>query len=657
MNNQTLFSSRTKILRLDRGRKSIQEFISAWQAAENTISPRRQKLIDLYEMVLLDNHLSGIIENRKHKVLGETFLLVDKNGNQSDKVNLLRKSWFDKFVEYTLDAIYFGYSLIELKNFDETGYVTEVALVERRNIIPEKRQVLINSYDNKGEPIDNPAYQDYYIFINNGLGLLLKASPMVIYKRFSMGSHASFNERFGLPNLIVKTDRDDAEKRLIEEQMLKVGTDGIGVISKDDEVDYLQPATGADSSKTFENLIERVNSELSKLILGHTKNADDEAKSGQQTYINKDAINKTPSEERVESDMTYVQNIVNEYLIPRLIRLGYPLEGLRFVYNYLLNQKISENQKTITPEMLKVVLEHYDLPEEYFEKNFGLQVIKKQKQENIPVNALKDYQNLHSVHHELRDLYGIVNGFDDDLQKLFRKFQAVYERITTKIYSGTRILFDKTIASITAKQLIKTLQIGEDVEKDKALRYNIFYFSGAKTYQQLKEINSKLLDGKGKLKSFEQFYKEVKQTNQLYNRNYLQAEYEHAIAAAQMISIWKNNVEKDKNILLKYSAVGDRRTTPLCKKLDGTILPASDRFWAIYYPPNHWRCRSTVIPIEEGKVSSLPSNIEKPEGIFSGNVATQGIIFPENHPYYNSIPEQMKKKIKEFAEDAQKSDK
>lgn len=641
----TLFSNRTKIFRLDRSRKGIQEFINAWQAAENITMPRRQKLIDLYDMIMLDNHLSGIIENRKHKVLGETFLLLDKNLKESDKVNIFQKSWFDEFVKHCLDAIYYGYSLIELKEFGENT-VQEIALVERRNIVPETKEVLINSYDTKGERFDTPAYNDYYIWVNTGLGLLLKAAPMVIYKRFSIGSHASFNERFGLPSIIVKTDRDDDEKRQIEQEMLKVGTEGLGVIGKDDELNYFQPASGSDSSKTFENLIERVNSELSKLVLGHTKSADDEAKGGQQTYVNKDAINKSPSEERAESDMTFIQNIVNEQLIPRMISFGYPLEGLTFTYNYVRNRKISENQKTIPSDMLRVILEHYELPDDFWEKNFGLQVQKKQKQ----VENLNNYQNLYSVEQEVANLYGIVNNFDDELRKLFKKFEAIYEKLTTKIYTGAKIIWDKNIAKLTANYLAKSLEISDDLEKKKALRYNVFYFSGAKTYHQLKDINTKLLDEKGELKSFERFFKEVKQINELYNRNYLQAEYEHAVACAQMISFWKNNVQKD--TLLKYSSVGDTRTTPLCKKLDGTILPASDGFWAIYYPPNHWRCRSRVLVAEKNEKINPFSGTEKPESIFANNVATEGIIFTEKHPYNNNIPQKIVEKIRDFAENA-----
>lgn len=826
--SQTFFSNRTKLLRFDRGRKGIQEFLAAWQAAESIEFPRRQKLMDVYDMVMLDNHLSGIIENLEFKILGETFLLLDEKDKPSEQVKLLQKRWFGEFIHHVLSAKYYGYSLIELKEFDKDGQVEKIALVERRNIIPEKKEVLINTFDTKGERFDNPAYSDFYIFIENGLGMLLKASPMVIYKRFSMGSHASFNERFGLPTIIVKTDKDAIEKEEIEKQMLKVGVEGLGILDKDDEVDYLQPQSGADSSKTFENLTERVNSELSKLVLGHTKNADDEAKGGsQQTYINKDAINKTPSEERVEAYMEDLQTIVNELLIPRLIRFGYPFKGLRFVYNRLRNQKTEENRKSISPELLKVILEHYEIPEEFFNENFGLKVIKKNDSNPLPTTKPIDVSNiknkydfgcvmlnvseasiaiwtfltqhikaedlyinleeniagiekephvtlLYGLHADINDndvlsimreipkidvnlldisffeaedydvlkfsvrnpllnelnlrfkelphtsprlhysphatiaylqkgtaqkyvieygflmkeflklsldmavysksdgnkiaiplldktlenkisnLYNYQNTLDDEIKKLFKRFTKAYENIATKIFSKGSLLFDNTIAKLTSKYLEQSISTLTDYEKINALKENVYWFSGVKTYQQLSELSSKLVDESGRARSFESFMKEAKKVNERYNLNYLKAEYEHAMASAQMISIWNQYVGKNPNVLLKYSAVGDDRTTPLCQQRDGIILPASDSFWIINYPPNHWGpCRSTVIPMNEDTPLVLPkNNLQQPEGIFASNVALDGIVFPKQHPYFENISNEGLARIKKFVNES-----
>ena len=47
----------------------------------------------------------------------------------------------------------------------------------------------------------------------------------------------------------------------------------------------------------------------------------------------------------------------------------------------------------------------------------------------------------------------------------------------------------------------------------------------------------------------------------------------------------------------EYSAILDERTTEICECLDGTIQPKGDAFWDTFNPPNHFNCRSLLIPI------------------------------------------------------------
>lgn len=43
-----------------------------------------------------------------------------------------------------------------------------------------------------------------------------------------------------------------------------------------------------------------------------------------------------------------------------------------------------------------------------------------------------------------------------------------------------------------------------------------------------------------------------------------------------------------------FDAIGDARTSDICKALDGTVLRASDPWWASHTPPCHHACRSTI---------------------------------------------------------------
>lgn len=48
---------------------------------------------------------------------------------------------------------------------------------------------------------------------------------------------------------------------------------------------------------------------------------------------------------------------------------------------------------------------------------------------------------------------------------------------------------------------------------------------------------------------------------------------------------------------LQYSAVLDSRTTAICSHLDGRTYPRDDPMWQSYRPPNHFQCRSLLVPV------------------------------------------------------------
>jgi len=66
-------------------------------------------------------------------------------------------------------------------------------------------------------------------------------------------------------------------------------------------------------------------------------------------------------------------------------------------------------------------------------------------------------------------------------------------------------------------------------------------------------------------------------------------------------------------VAMEYSAILDSRTTELCRELDGKVFEAGSEEWDLYRPPNHYNCRSVLIPITEidewdGQVSDRPAN-------------------------------------------------
>lgn len=186
-----------------------------------------------------------------------------------------------------------------------------------------------------------------------------------------------------------------------------------------------------------------------------------------------------------------------------------------------------------------------------------------------------------------------------------------------------------------------------DAEMLKNLTSNVYNFSTAKNYTQMRQLTQAIVGGDGKLRSYSEFKKAAFTINQEHTLNWLNAEYETAIGSAQMASKWVEiQRSKDSIPLLQFDAVMDSRTSPICRPLDLVIKPADDPFWNMYYPPNHYRCRSSVKQLRTGKVTPNHEVVYPEKGIpdmFKTNLAKTGVIFPPGHAYWEGVPEEVLK--------------
>ncbi|HML59245.1 MAG TPA: minor capsid protein, partial [Ferruginibacter sp.] len=165
------------------------------------------------------------------------------------------------------------------------------------------------------------------------------------------------------------------------------------------------------------------------------------------------------------------------------------------------------------------------------------------------------------------------------------------------------------------------------------LQSNVYAFAGAKTWHQMQHLTKALIDPEtSKIRSFREFKIEADKINKWYSKTALNAEYNTAIAGAQMASKWVE-IQEQGDPMLEFDAVMDGQTTDLCRSLNGVTLPSSDPFWQQYYPPNHFACRSTV-RISYGRTPTNRSTIVYPDkmpDMFKTNLAQTGVIFPPNH--------------------------
>src|SRR5690606_22031431 len=304
----------------DTSRKDIQKWRTAIQVAESPEKPRRDSIIDIYDDLMTDGHLSSQMEIRKAATLNTSFQVISKKTGEVnlEKTQLLQKKWFYEFIEYILDAKFYGFSLIEFLNFD--GEKINIGLVPRRNVVPNLKMV-VPDWSKADSTIiyDNTKYDAWLIEVNNqNLGILNKIVPNLIWKRNIMQSWAEFCERFGIPLITATTLKQDTESLdLIDSMLTQLGEAAHAVFPEGTTLE-IKEANRTDAYMVFDKYIERNNEEISKAITGGTMVSDNGSSKSQSE------VHERNLEERIApADRRHITFIINDELIPLLNAHGY----------------------------------------------------------------------------------------------------------------------------------------------------------------------------------------------------------------------------------------------------------------------------------------------------------------------------------------------
>lgn len=101
--------------------------------------------------------------------------------------------------------------------------------------------------------------------------------------------------------------------------------------------------------------------------------------------------------------------------------------------------------------------------------------------------------------------------------------------------------------------------------------------------------------------------------------------YDTNLRTARSAALWQR-IQASKAFFpyLRYSAVLDRRTRPLHREWHGTVLSVDDPWWQTHFPPNGWRCRCTVIQVNDAMM--------KRRGWTVGKAPNDGPALPFRRP-------------------------
>lgn len=347
-------------------RKDLGDWRQAWQRAVNVESPNRAPLYDIYRDVSIDLHLSGCIQQRTGFVMARSFKLVDADGEEdTETLKLFDAEWFKNLIRYALEANYWGHSLIEIDwNADSAP---RVALIPRKHVIPEYHRVVREVGDDWQRGIDyhQPPFIDNLIEVGqpDSLGIYLKAATQTIPKKNAMAFWDTFAEIFGMPMRIARTtSRDDKEYRRLEKMMQEAGTAGYMVAQMGTEIE-IKETTKGDAYNVYDRRIDRANSEISKLVIGQTMTLEDGSSLSQsETHLE-------VFQNIIEADCDMLRDMINDQLLPKMAKRGFPVEGLAFEWDYSTDYT-PEQQRSYE----ELVLNNYEVAPEYFAEKYNMPV-------------------------------------------------------------------------------------------------------------------------------------------------------------------------------------------------------------------------------------------------------------------------------------------
>ena len=190
------------------------------------------------------------------------------------------------------------------------------------------------------------------------------------------------------------TSADEHERSKLENMLSKMGAAFYGVFAEGTEIE-IKETTRGDAFNVYDKRIDRANSEISKGILNQTMTID----SG--SSLSQSEVHLEVFEDVIEQDRKFLRNVINNQLIPFMLKHGFPLEGLTFEW---------DNTVEYTPEQIRQVEQMliqggYEIAPAYFAEKYHIEITGK-KELSLPEPEEEEEKK------QLHQLYDIITGSD-----------------------------------------------------------------------------------------------------------------------------------------------------------------------------------------------------------------------------------------------------
>jgi phage gp29-like protein len=303
----------------------ITDFMRAVHNYELIDYPRRYRLFDLYQDILIDTHLQSVI-GKRHDAIQDSEIVFMRDGKIDDAIGeQISAPWFSSMIDDILDAKFHGFSLMQF--YKENGWI-KYYLVPRKNVDPVNHSIIRQQTDLQGIPWDNFSNL-VFVGKERDLGDLACCVPWVIYKRNDMADWAQFCEIFGMPireYTYDETDENSRERALADADAQ--GSLSTFIHGKDTTMNLVDTQTKSTASDLYQRLSDTCNAEISKMILGNTLTTD--SGSGGTQALGK--VHSKEESKKTKSDRKFILEYLNYHLTDTFQALGLNTKGGKFIF-------------------------------------------------------------------------------------------------------------------------------------------------------------------------------------------------------------------------------------------------------------------------------------------------------------------------------------
>lgn len=338
---------------------------------------KQGKDMRIYRELLCDPHVFACTQSRKAGVLSLEWEInrgLDKDENAENIETLLKKLDIHKLISDILEATQFGFQPLEIMwKKEKSGYILPEKIVAKPPewfCFDDDNNLKFRTKENYyGEALpdkkfllaqNNPSYNNPY-----GERTLSRCFWSVTFKKGGLKFWVVFTEKYGMPHLIGKHPRGASKEETdtLADMLEEMVQDAIAVIPDDSSVE-IQEANKSSSAEIYEKLIDKMNSEISKAVLGQTLTTE----IGQKGSYAAANTHMQVRQDIIDSDKKLVESVINQLI--------------QWIYEINFSTKDVPVFEMFAPEDVDLTLAQRDkilsetgvkFTKEYFIKTYGLE--------------------------------------------------------------------------------------------------------------------------------------------------------------------------------------------------------------------------------------------------------------------------------------------